>query len=387
MYIIHIGISGFPQGNAEIQRIRFTFKSLLLAGFNAVIINKASLHQSGSSKHVSKFDGIVFVNTSIKARRPNSFILRSLNKLSGFIFEFNFLFKKRNQIRAAIFYSPSFWELMYYSFLSQILNFKLVIQYVEFRSSIPSRKQLFTRLNDFLFDNYCFFLCDGIFVISEFLKTQVLKKKPALPFLKLPAITDFDTFNISPASAYSKYLMYCGTNQYLDVVIFIIDIFERLRENEIYNGNLLLIVSGQNNANVKIIENRIAKSKYALSFIVKKNVPDIAELYVGASLLFIPLRKTTQDIARFPHKISEYTASKVAFVSTNVGDVSYYFKNGVSAVLADEYSVDSYYDAIVEYLASQTKVQEIGEKGYEIGMNNFNYKAYSEKLRIFFTNL
>lgn len=389
MYTIHLGYSGFPQGNAAIQRIRLTFKSLRAAGSNPLIINKASINKTGTLKHVGKYDGIVYVNTSANTLRPDSFIDRNMNKLSGFFSEFILLYKRRKQISAAIFYGASFWELLYYSLLSKLFGFKLAIQYVEYRSSIPSRTELLVRLNDYLFDNYCFFYCDGMIAISEFLKNRSLSKNKKLPLIKVPAITDFDDFAVAPNKENGNYLMYCGGIEYLPVIDFITDLFERLKTDNIYQGNLMLIIGGIKSDHLNILEDRLKNHKFYPNIIIKKNVPhkNIPALYVGADLLLIPLRKTLQDIARFPHKISEYTASKIAILSTDTGEVGYYFKSGTSAILANEYSVDSYYEAVSGYLRSSEKMKEIGENGYEIGMKNFNYKAYSQQLENFLSNI
>ena len=70
-----------------------------------------------------------------------------------------------------------------------------------------------------------------------------------------------------------------------------------------------------------------------------------------------------------------------------MGDVGHYFKNGDSAILAEEYSVDSYYDTVSQYLSSKNDLKRIGENGYQIGMKNFNYLAYSKQLEGFLSDL
>lgn len=390
MYTIHLGISGFPQlNNATIQRMRLTFKALSNTSLTPMVINKASLVKTDVKQHVSRYNGIICVNTASDPSRPDAFIKRNLNKLSGVIFEFFFLYKKRKSIGSAIFYSASFWELLYYSLLSRLFNFKLVIQYVEYRSSIPSRKKILLRLNDYLFDNFCFFYIDGIIVISEFLKERSMLKNRKLPLIKISAVTDFNDFLIEPTLEHKDYLMYCGTIDYLPVIDLVTDLFERLKGNAIYKGNLLLVIGGSNPTNFHIIEEKIKNSKYSSSIILKKNVAhkNIPAMYLGADLLLIPLRKTLQDIARFPQKISEYTASRKPILSTNIGDIGYYFKNGDSAILADEYSVSSYYDAVSKYIISKDVIRKIGENGYNVGMNHFNYFAYSKPLENFLLNL
>lgn len=389
MYTIHLGISGFPKSNATMQRIRLTFKAIQERGSNTLIINKASVTKIDNAKHVERYDDLVYVNTSSDPSRPDSFIARNLNKLSGFFGELALLYRKRKSINSAIFYSSSFWELLYYSFLSRIFNFKLVVQFVEYRTAIATDGGFMVKLNNYLFDNYCFFYCDGIIAISEFLKEKSLSKRKDLPIIKVPAITNFDDFAVAPNKEYSNYLMYCGTVEHLPLITFILDLFERLKTNNVYGGNLMLIIGGNNADGFNAIDSKMKASKFSDNIFLIRNVPhkNIPGFYVGADLLLIPLRKTKQDMARFPHKISEYTASKIAFLSTNMGDVGHYFKDGDSAILAEEYTVDNYYDTVSKYLSSQADLKKIGENGYKIGMQNFNYRAYSKQLEGFLSDL
>lgn len=386
MYTVHLGFSGFPLLNsAAIQRIRLTFKALKTAGANPVIINKTSINKTKNKRRAGRSDGIIYINMSCNPSRPDSFIYRSFNKLSGFFFELLWIIKKRNVIDSAIFYGDSFWELLYYRFLSRLFNFKLAVQYVEFRSSFVKRQ----KSNDFLFDNYCFFFCDGLIVISNFLKERSQLKNKSLPLIKVPAITDFNEFPAGHLSDDGPYLLYCGSITYLPVIDFVIDLFERLRDASIYDGQLMLIIGGRNMESFQSLEAKIKKCKFGFDITLRRNISrtDLLAAYKGADLLLIPLRNNLQDIARFPQKISEYAASSNAILSTNIGDVSDYFTNGDSAILASEYSVESYFHAASKYLRDKSARKKIGENGYQVGLRSFNYLAYSRRLRQFLSNL
>ena len=65
----------------------------------------------------------------------------------------------------------------------------------------------------------------------------------------------------------------------------------------------------------------------------------------------IPLKNTIEDIARFPNKISEYTAAHGLIVTTNFGEVPYYFKDGDNAIVANECSVSSISHKLDELVA------------------------------------
>lgn len=386
MFIIHLGSSGFPLGNAQIQRIRLTFKGLKLAGCNPLIINKYSVHKNENTRKINRFQGIPFISTSVLSKRPNNFFIRNLNKFSGFIGELILLVKKRKGIHSAIFYSSSFGELIYYRILSKVLGFKIIIQYVEFRSSIENGNKLLKRINNKLFDNYCFYFCDGIIVISEFLRNHTISKKQFLPLIKIPAICDFEEFNLNNEIIADNYLMYCGTIVYLQVIEFVLELFCRLKIENIYNGNLLLAIGGDiKNPDVKRLEDKIIHSGYSNNVIMKLNVPylDLIPLYKKAELLIVPLRNTFQDIAGFHHKVGEYSATKRPIISTNFGELQYYFKDGVSAILADEYSIDSYIEKLNNYLFSKENLAQIGKEGYNVGQEKLNYKTYSNELKHF----
>jgi glycosyltransferase involved in cell wall biosynthesis len=388
-YIIHLGFSGYPKGNASMQRARLTFKGLKNQGMHPLIINKISHHAPGVSGKTGKFDGIPYINTSYLSYRPVSFLKRNFNKLSGYFREFFFLLKHRRKIQYAILYSNYFAELPYYRLLSRLFGFKLVYQYVEFFSKVPGRDSFFTKLNDRLMDNYFYKFCDGVICISDFLVEHLKTKNARKPYIKLPANCDYDSFECIKAKDESEFMMYCGTIEYNEVINFILNIFEALKHKNVYKGNLLLILSGQHKVNWEQLNSRLDKSPFKKSVILKTNqlLSDIIPYYKAADLLLIPLRNSIQDIARFPHKVGEYTASKRPLVSTNVGELRSYFKDGESAILADEYSEEAYIETLSDKLVDNVSLNYIGQQGYSIGKKYFDYNKQSVKLKTFIEQL
>lgn len=391
MLVIHIGGSGFAKETAPIIRTLLTLKSLELAGCNTLIINKLSGFQLKNARRITRNRGIPCISTSLLINRPENFIVRNLNKITGYFGELFLLIKKRKQIHTAIFYGLSFLELVYYRILSKILRFKIVIQYVELRSSIPYNRKSFSYFNDLLFDNYCFFLCDGIIVISEFLKDRVLSKNRSLPIIKIPAINDFNEFKLCSDDFGDSYLMFCGSMAYMSVIEFIIELYGQLYQYNIYKGSLLLVIGSSDKDNFKIraLEEKINLSEFKDRITLVKNIPrkDLVRKYLEAELLIIPLRNTIQDRARFSHKVGEYTAAAKPIISNNIGELKYYFKDGVSAILADEYSVESYIAKLSESLVSRDKLDRIAENGHQVGLKYLNYRNYSTELKSFILSI
>jgi glycosyltransferase involved in cell wall biosynthesis len=385
MYIIHLGEAGFPYGNATIQRIRYTFKALQLAGAKTLILNKFSRHKRDDQKRVNRSEGIPYVNLSYSIKKPEGSVPIILNKISGIVNELFFLVRKRKKISAAILYTGSFGALLYYRVLSIVLHFKLVIQYVEFRSAIGQRQKMRYKLNDYLFDNYFYKFCNGAIVISEFLKEHVQAKSATLPIMKIPAITDFSSSPVDSTGMGSSYLMYAGTIDYLEIIYFILDLFEQIKLKGIYDGRLLLAIGGNASG---ILEAKINNNQFHGDVDFRMNVPhkELLSLYLDADLLIIPLRDSIQDIARFPHKVSEYTAAGRPILSTTVGELGYYFRNGESAILANEYSVESYMESISGIGLARAGMDRIAKAGYQIGLRHFDYKSYSRPLADFVAN-
>lgn len=391
MFIIHLGTSGFPTGNnAVIQRIRLTYKGLINAGCNSLILNKHSNYQVGDVKRINRYQGIPYISTSAILSRPDNFIIRNLNKISGYLGELVFLIKKRKKIHTAILSGSSFGELLYYRFLSILLGYQLIIQYVEFTSSMPNRRNLYNRINDTLLDDYRFFFCDGIIVISEFLKNRVLSKKKSLPMIKIPAICDFEEFKQAENITQEEYLMYCGTIGYLSVIEFIIDLYCKLRESDCYNGTLWLAigVGDKNGESYLNLLKKINDCGFKESINLKINVPhnELIKIYLGAELLIVPMRNEFQDIAGFHHKVGEYCAAMKPIISTNLGELGYYFKDGISAILADEYTIESYLQKLTQILPLKEQLKLIAEEGYRIGSVKLNYLNNGDRLKQFILN-
>ena len=178
-----------------------------------------------------------------------------------------------------------------------------------------------------------------------------------------------------------KYFMYCGSYYYFDVILFIIESFERI-ENIEYQ--LHLVCSGDDEKK-QALEYRIQNSRKSdlINLFDFLSYEELINKYQNASALLIPLKETISDIARFPHKVGEYTASKNPILSMPVGDMSLYFNNFENIIFAKSYNVEDYADAMKFIITNRGKSVEIGQNGFETGLLYFNYLVYGKKLKEF----
>jgi hypothetical protein len=216
--------------------------------------------------------------------------------------------------------------------------------------------------------------------ISDFLVNIVRQGDQQKPVLKIPAIVDFSKFT-SQAQPTEDFFLYCGQAGYYAVISFIIGAYEKISHGDFG----LYLVSNGNAADMKVVKDRIMASTKASQIKLFSALPvqHLVDLYMTSRALLIPLRNTQQDIARFPHKIGEYCAAGKPIISTRIGEVGKYFKDGENALLADTYNEEEFAAKMQFVVDEPEKAAAIGRKSYALGKENFDHISLGKKLKEF----
>ena len=106
----------------------------------------------------------------------------------------------------------------------------------------------------------------------------------------------------------------------------------------------------------------------------------LMQLYIDAMALLIPLTGSIRDTARFPHKICEYLASGNPMITTNYGEIPYYFRAEENALIADKFEVNSFSEQMQFVIDNPQQAARIGEEGKKTGRKYFHYQSYGEQL-------
>ena len=185
-----------------------------------------------------------------------------------------------------------------------------------------------------------------------------------------------------------KYFLFCGDAGYKETIFFIIDAYEALHDATGTNSYLYLVINGkpENVSEVKDYINNNSK-KVQIKFFSKLPERELFQKYKNAIALLIPLRPTFQDIARFPHKTGEYLASGNPVISTNYGEVKYYFKDMENMLLAEEYDVNKFTEKMQFVIDNPDVAKQIGIKGKTVASSIFDYKAKAPAIDDFFNKL
>lgn len=387
MNIIYLGCDGFPYGFAQVQKQTMISKALAAKGAKITVINRKGILSKDSKlklKYTGKSQGIHYFYTSLSPFRSKSFILRNLKKLWGILIEIPVIFILRDRTRKniAIITTGKIALLKYYSFILRLARYKIVLSYEEFYQSLDGYNK---GTNNF--DDQVHKYIDAILPISTFLEEYQKKLNNRIKSFKIPALTDFDLIDSIKYSGISEnIILFCGAAAYFENIRFIIDSFENVKNPEV---TLLLIIHGDSIQNQKIhsyIENHSSK-KDKITIRTNLSYNELILNYKKSSVLLIPLKSYERDIARFPHKIAEYTASKTPILTTAVGEINYYFTNHVNAFIVENYDSFAFGNKIDFILNEDKLAKQVALRAYELGRDSFHYLSLSERLYRFFTTI
>lgn len=391
MNVLFVGLNGFPYEKRAADSRLLAFQKLFsLLNYNVIVINKIS------SKNVL-YKKVDYINDNFEIH--NLYDVTNICKYSIIkLFQFIYLYvnefvkviilNRKSKIDLIHVYSGHLIELIFYFVISKVIGSKVLYQYVEFRSGIK-RKNIYHKLNGFLFDKYFYLFVDGIIVISKFLFDHLilLNHKYKDKLIIIPPIIDFEDFsnlNINNKKN-NKYVLYCGSSGYIEVIYFIVDSFLKSDLNK-YNYKLKLIINGKQED-----KNNLKKIFHKYDFIECIDNLNFLELYLeyyNSDALLIPLRNTIQDIARFPNKISEYVGVKGLIVTTDVGEIKDYFKDNYNALISNDFCVENYAEKLnLLTKLSDDEKQIIKNNAHEVGLKFFNYKSYHTKFCNFLINI
>jgi glycosyltransferase involved in cell wall biosynthesis len=385
MRIIYVGTDGFPIGMAQMERQKLISKGLIAAGCGVLVLSRVGVYEQGKYDQVystGSFEGVPFLFAAGTPYRDPSKLKRLWLFGKGLVNEFLIIRqqKKLYGVSALMVSCLSFNEVVFYKIIALLLGIPMVLDNVEYFSSMQLKESRLKRIDFKFYDRYAFRLADKVVGISDFLVNIVRQGDKQKPVLKIPAIVDFSKFT-SEARPTEDFFLYCGQAGYYAVISFIIGAYEKTA-----HGNFgLYLVSNGNAADMKMVKDRIMASAKASQIKLFSALPvqQLVDLYMTSKALLIPLRNTQQDIARFPHKIGEYCAAGKPIISTRIGEVGKYFKDGEDALLAETYNEEEFAAKLQVVVDEPEKASAIGRKSFELGKQNFDHISLGKKLKEF----
>jgi glycosyltransferase involved in cell wall biosynthesis len=382
MNVIYLGCNGFPNGFAEVQKQKMIGKALVCSGAKVTIVNTWGVfgkRSHGKMKYRGEIDGLRYIYTSFIPYKPDNFLIRNTAKVIGKIAEVIAVFclRKRKQRNIAVLSTQNIYSLIYYYYVLKIIGYNVVLSYEEFVKILnvdKNKKGLHLK-----FDDIAHRYCDAFLPISKFLSAYQQNLNPGKPFYKIPALTDFKAIDeVYADGKRADNVLFCGASVYYENISFIIDAFDFVADKQV---NLVLIIHGNALQNQRVLDCVEKSAKRArIKILSNLSTEKLFREYKEAKLLLIPLKPYERDIARFPHKISEYTAARTPIVTTGVGEINHYFKDNITAFVAANYDPEEFAAKIDHGLNNPLIAEEVAGNAYQLGMENFHFSSISRGL-------
>lgn len=364
------------QFSAANTKVEFLAKGLTEIGDNCIIHNGLIGSRVVAQKESRQVEGVGEVLTYPK--KGNQFIswIRNIPSLIN-----DFKYCKKNGDNFVILSVADYHIYLTYIILARIFKYKVIVISHEWATTISSVHWLRKPVMRLYAATFGYF-ADAILPISEYIIRRIAHFRK--PYLKIPITAEYNDFHHCSVPEKSDYFLYCVFAAYKRVIMQIIDAYVEFVARSKSNVKLVLVLSGtqsQISPIVSYIGERVRQEK----IIIKTKVPyaELMSLYSNALALVVPLDPNCeQDEARFSQKIAEYLASGTPVISNNVGEIKYYFKDKDNIILCD-YSVEGYVDAFDWVNNHFEEAEKIGERGFEVGKREFDYRKISKELHDF----
>ncbi len=383
MNIAFVGLPGVPYlKRASDVRLMAFAQAYVKKGHSVSVINRYPVKLKSEKENEAVVDKSIKIIEVFDINRPTNKLQMLIIRILSYPVEFFKIIahNKKDKIHIIQIYSGHFFEFIFYFIISRIIKAKIIYQYVEYRTGI-NRSGIYHKINGYLSDRFGYYYFDGIICISNFLMKQVKLHSECLPTIKVPPICDFEYFDsIVPSNHKDEYILFCGSTDYYELIASIIASYN-LSNCVAENIKLLLVINGSTEGLSKV-SNLIANNNNIQQ---ESNLPYISliNMYKNATALLIPLRDTLQDKARFPNKICEYTASRNIIITTNFGEIPYYFEDKINALIASDNTIEGLTKEINWIISNKEKLDEIRQRAYNVGKINFNMHSYTEDLNSF----
>lgn len=372
MRITFVGLSGVPFLKRAIDvRLNATIQLFLGLGYDVDVVNRFSVLKedmpSGEFTLINPFHQFAGGG---KLKIACLYIL-------ALLYEPIRLIRMDRKIHIDVLFvnSGHFVDMLIYWLLSRVIGAKIIYQYCEYRAAFETSNP-YHKLNGKLISKYGAKLWDGAVCITTFLEEDCKRKNSKTQILKMYPICNYDDFrNVHPFNFGYKYVMFCGSVEYNEVVDLIIDSYNNSKIQETHK--LVLVLRGN--------EDDISKIKSQNPNVIVKiklSYTDLIAYYKGAEALLIPLRNSIRDIARFPNKVCEYCAAETIVITTNYGEMKYLFEDNKNAFVAEDFSVESFSKSLDKLLDCED-CSKIGKESFMLGLKHFNIEAYRESTKRF----
>ena len=384
----------FPHGMAATSRVKLLARAMLEKG---AIVTVFCTRVSEFPPTIENFDakgtyqGISFEYTPGRTTRSKWFLARRFAEIRGIIGLFIRLIQMKLMGQLDIIYAYiSLLNLLpeqrLFLFLAHLLNVPVIGDFCEPPWILLSNKNITARLISPISG------LKGAVAISRFLErwiaTESMRLRKSVTSAYVPILVDIEEHPKQKLFSNKVHrVMFAGSPEYTQTISFIFSAMQYVWD-EI--PDCRLAISGYKNSELEI--KRLYNSQHIswedhMEFLGYMPRDELLEYYTRSSALLIPLFDDIRSQARFPTKIGEYLASGRPIITTAVGEMPFYFKDGQNAFMCEPGDPRTFAQKILEALQNPELADQVGRQGYKTAHNVFHYALYRDTLTDLFNQI
>ncbi len=229
--------------------------------------------------------------------------------------------------------------------------------------------------------------------ISKFLINHFKTQAPNTPQFLLPVLVDPELFVLSNelSSGLEKKM---GIPSKATVIAYVGGLWKHHGVNDLINAfssiekkypQAHLVIAGRivNNAkthtDVEKLVNKLNLGK-RVSLPGWVSTDDVISIYSRAEILVLPQIEDESMVAALPTKLAEYAQMGKAIISTNVGDIGLYFRDGKSALLVESGRPEIMAKALGKLIENPELRNQLGSAAKQVAHKYFDYRRTVKSL-------
>lgn len=384
---------GFPEGNAASLRARLVSRALVEAGASVRVFCTRWTNippEIENTQVTGIYEGIEFRYTNRCTTRPSSFLKRRLVDTGGLLSTLGAIARMRRagEIDAVYFYSPHRWRPLsqiYLSFLN-ILKIPVALELNEIPWTQTPDRRLVERAVSPLHG------VQGVIAISGYLEawvdSEAERLKRDVKVLRLPILVDADEMGAaSETTREGPFIVFACPAGRSRLFSLVAEAMQQVWEAGL-KCDLVIVGPSRSHEENKWLTGIEGSSSYgSITWLGRVPRSDLLRLYREARALLLPLELELNSEARFPTKLGEYLASGTPVVATSLGELPSFLRDGETAYLVPPGSASIFGRRIADLLRDPDAAREVGRKGRELALSEFDYRQHRETLRDWFASL
>lgn len=396
MRIAIVGSFGFPHGYAEVARVHAYASGLGANGIGIKVICLKGLEKPGRNAVNTQVRGVYgeipFEYACGTPFRAGSFLGRRWLGIKGGWGLWRILSgaDPSEKFDAIILFSNDPVWITLTVIICKLIGAKCIQEKSEY-PFVYAKKTWWLRPYGALYTCTVYKLFDGIIAISTYLEEYCSRRiRKGAGVLRIPILVDTEEIKAAeiPETNGRQRILYSGTLGHPGEVASLILAFSKVAGK--YPQWDLQIIGDAPGTDMlgrmqKVAEDLSLSRRVEFTGMVRR---DEIPAYLGRAGVLALLRSSgTFSKAGFPTKLGEYLATGKPVVVTSVGDIPLYLQDQVNAYLVPPDNPEAFAQKLDEVLADYAHALEVGRKGRDVAVREFDYRSNCLKIAEFVRQL